>query len=340
MEYKVDISKVLLFQCKTIEKDRIRLNVADVIGNKVFDLSQNPKKYEVLKSTLELNIRRKLASRETSDLSKSEVKISPIEAGISITKKRGRKLTALTLKIEKENPLEDLLNAKTDQEFRSNGAKYAEEYIQRRGEIFEILGLVQFDISTGKKYEKFLAILITDFNKTILSVDPIEAMKFLENAFDQNFKIIIFYPYFIGEIGGTIEFSKKKVKAYQRVSIPEIFINSNIAIPFDPQRLLEEVYKKMRGQTNNLKEIAREIGEENLDKVFICIRIKESKFYLSLRDFIDKARLIFEEEGQGIFVYDEEFHAEIAGKNLLEDGKIRKSSLEDLHKEVKNKKNK
>lgn len=338
MEYQVNISKVLLFECKTTEKDKNKLNVADIIGNKVFDLYQNNQKYETLKSTLELNIKRKLASRESKDLSKTEIKTSPIEAGLQESSKRGRKPTALVLKLKEENPLEGLLNARTDQEFREKGAKYAESYVAKKKEIFEILGFVQFTISLGKKYEKFLAVLITDFSKTTLSTDPIEAMKFLKNAFDQNFRVIIFYPYFISEKSGIINFTKSKVKAYQRVSIPEIFINSNIEPPFDPQKLLEEVYKRMRGQTDSLKEIAKKIGEENLEKVFIRITIKDSKFYISLKDFIEKARLICEDKGQGIFVYDEEIHAEIAGINLINDGKIRKISLESLSKEIKEKK--
>lgn len=337
MEYKVSISKVLLFECKTTEKDKKKLNVADIIGNKVFDLSQNSEKYEVLKSTLEFNIKKKLACRESNDLSKIETRISPIEAGLSGLSKIGRKPTAIVLKLKDDDPLDGLLNAKTDQEFRKKGAEYAEAYVSKKKEIYEILGFVQFNISTGKRQEKFLAILITDFNKNILSPDPITAMKVLENAFDQNFRIIIFYPYFISENKGVINLSKSKVKAYQKESNPDIFINSNIEVPFDPQKLLDEVYKKMRGQTNNLREIAKEIGEENLEKVFICIRLKDSKFYISLRDFIEKAKLICEEEGQGIFMLDEEIHAEIAGKNLLYDGFIQKTSLDKLHKELKEK---
>ena len=72
MEAKLRISKVILFECvksKDPETGEYIQN-ANIVGNKVFDFSE--KQYADLKSTLEINIKRKLQGAYSKVLSKCD----------------------------------------------------------------------------------------------------------------------------------------------------------------------------------------------------------------------------------------------------------------------------
>ena len=79
MKNPIKLKKATLFDC-TIARDseNREINVANLVGNRVFILDPISKNLELFRSTIELNIMKKLTSLESDNLSKKRSKLSPL----------------------------------------------------------------------------------------------------------------------------------------------------------------------------------------------------------------------------------------------------------------------
>lgn len=336
METKLSILKVALFECDETEKDNKKINIADLVGKKIFNLEEDAKKYEILKSTLEFNIKKKLTSKEAEDLSKKKCVNSAVSEIFNIDKK-GKPIISLklALKKDKDSLFDKLLESKDNENFRILSADFANRYVNYKNKAKGIIGFIQFKLKTNTKEERFLSIITTDFMKGALSSDPSTAIKFLEKAFDQNFRSIIIYPYLEFVTRKTIKTSKNLVKVHQRKSDPDLFVISSIKSPINPQRIFEDLYKTMRGQTRDLNEILQRLEGDFPEKVSVIIKFKDYSVKVKLKDFIEDFKLINEvSKGQGIFIKNTLVDVEVAGKNLFGDGYLNYKSLNELYEEL------
>ncbi len=340
MATELNIIRVALFECYKVEKNNKKVNVADLVGQKIFNLERE-EKYEVLKSTLELNIKKKLTAKEATDLSKNKCVESAV-SGIFDIEKKGRPITTLTLALGEDgkSSFDKLLDAKNDDLFKKFSANFANKYVNYKRKVKGIIGFIQFYLKTNVKEERFLSIITTDFSTGVVVSDPSTAIKFLEKVFDQNFKNIIIYPYPKSVSRRTIEVNKEQVKVHQRTSDPDLFIVSDIESPLDPQKIFEGLYKRMRGQTRNLNEILEQLEEDFPEKVKVLIKFKDYSVKVKLKDFLEDFKLINEtSKGQGIFIKNAIVDVEIAGKNLFGDGYLRYKTLNEISEELNREEN-
>ena len=336
MASELDIIRVALFECYEATKEKKKINVADLVGKKIFNLQKDKAKFETLKSTLEFNIKKKLTSKEAEDLSKSICVESAVSELFELNK-IGRKPISLILNLKKddESLFDTLLNSNTDDAFKDISASFSIKYVNYKKNVKGIIGFIQFDLKTNTNKKRFLSIITADYTKGVLSSDPSTAIRFLEKTFDQNFKNIIIYPYLKSVGRRTITTDNKLVKVHQRTADPDLFIISNIESPVDPQKIFDDLYQNMRGQISDLSEILEHLEEDYSEKVKVTIKFKNESIKIKLKDFLKSFVLINENSrGQGIFIKDSLINVEIAGKNLLWDQKIKYKSLSDLSKEL------
>lgn len=339
------IIRAVLFECKTEKSEQTgkEEKVIDIIG-KVFNLEKVGGNLLALASVLELNIKKKLMGKESYDLSKTEIKNSLVEGIFEGISKRGRAITTIILDIKKkEGILNDILNSSSDEEFRKNSAKLANTYCSLKKNPKGIIGFAQFAFKISGRFENFIAILTTEFSKSIIAPDIKSALIYLEKAFDQNFKTTILYPHLIpppkGRPDKELSISYTQVKVHKKYSDPEIFQAAEINEPSDPQKLFEKLYEEKRFEIKELNEIRNFIDSKDLKKVFLTIKIGTNiKIRIDLKTFLDKVELIVENSGHGIFFEDEIIEVFIGKNNLLSEKKIKFKDLKELLDELSSKK--
>ena len=147
MEARIKISKVALFECETSFNTDTKKDITTVklVGNKIFDL-QN-KNYEHLDKTLEYNIKRKLSSKYSEDLSKVDLKETFAEELFPEVTKSGRKIISVVFNLnykKKDSILNKLLDAK--ESFRFECSKFATTYINYKKKLRGVLGIIKFEL--------------------------------------------------------------------------------------------------------------------------------------------------------------------------------------------------
>lgn len=334
MEARIKISKVALFECETSFNTDTKKDITTVklVGDKIFDL-QN-KNYEQLNRTLEYNLKRKLSSKYSEDLSKVDVKETFTEELFPEVTKSGRKIISVVFNLnseKKDSILNKLLNAK--ESFRVECSKFANVYINYKKKMRGVLGIIQFELVSKKQIIKFISIITADFQNTAISTDPEKAIKQLDKVFDENFKTIIIYPFLIGRKKDIFYISENQARVHQKTiySDPNILISAELDSPDFPQKILEDLYKK----NYSLQEILDQMGEDYAKKANVVLNICSKKLKVSLYDFVHCFDLIHEAEGQGLFIHGKDIEVDISGHNLLNAQKIRKLSLKDLSRKLK-----
>ena len=335
METRIKISKVALFECETSFNTDTQKDIPTVrlVGEKIFNIQS--KDYEHLNKTLEFNLKRKLSSQYCEDLSKVDVKETFTEELFPEISKRGRKIISVVFSLnteKKDSILNKLLDAK--ESFRSECSKLANIYINYKKKMRGVLGLIQFELISKKQIIKFISIITADFQNTAISTDPEKAIKQLDKVFDENFKTIIIYPFIVGRKGDKFYISENQAKVHQKTisSDPNILISAELDPPDFPQKILEDLYKN---NNYSLQEIIDQMGEDYAKKANVILNICSKKLKVSLYDFVNCFDLIHEAEGQGLFIHGKEIEVDISGHNLLNEQKIRKLSIKDLSRKLK-----
>jgi len=331
------VTRVALFECKIEESPltQSKIKSAELI-REVINFEKLDKKYESLLSVLELNIKRKLMSNESPDLSKKKSLISVADCLFDDVSKRGRPIVSMILKLKdpKDNILDQILESETDDDFKSKTKKLANDYCLLKKDPIGIIGFAQFQFKISGRYETFLAILTTNFSRTIVSPDIERALIYLQKAFDHNFKTTILYPHLVpfdnrkrtDKEAITIDRSNAKVDI--KKMDPEIFAVANISEPVNPQLMFEKLYSEKRLGLKNIKEITKYMEPEDLEKVFVCLEVspekgEEIKLKISLKSFLDKVDLIYSKGGKGVFFRDSDIKVLIKNRDIFSDQKIR-----------------
>lgn len=331
------VSRVALFEFK-FEKSKIsekEIKSADLIHD-VINLAKIGSKYESLLSVLELNIKRKLMSNESLDLCKKKSSISIADSLFDGIPKRGRPIVSvvLGLKDTKNNLIDKILNADNDGEFELECKKLANNYCSLKADPKGIIGFAQFEFKISGNFERFLAILTTDFSKTIVSPDIEKALVYLKNAFDHNFKTTILYPHLV-PFDNTKRTDKENIsldRSRAKVDIkkmdPDIFRATNILEPINPQLRFEKLYKEKRLSLKTLKDILNFMEPEDAQKVFLEIEAVTGdngsiKVKVDLKTFLDNVDLIYSEDGKGLFFKNSDLKVLIKDMDIFSEQKVK-----------------
>ncbi|MBI2043798.1 hypothetical protein HYT24_00335 [Candidatus Pacearchaeota archaeon] len=325
MKNPIKLKKATLFDCNIAKDgDQKEINVADLVGKKVFILDPISKNLEFFKSTIESNIMKKLDALESDNLAKKETKVSPLADLMPLPTSRGPKQTGVNFDVNDNTLLEEILKSSSSDDFKQKTIKLANKYVDKTNNPKGALGFVIFDIEINRRTETFLAILIADYRGT-LSPDESNAVKFLDKVFDKDFRDIIFYPRLISATDTGIRVSRNEVKSCYKVkSNPDLLHVLNINPKVHPNDKLKKAYKDKLGKPASMRDLVSDLGSD-AKNAEIVISIDGKTVNIPFLDFLKKFKLIYSEKGEGIFVEGGLVKVIIGGKEIRRDWWIKHS---------------
>tara|TARA_Y100000310_G_C20681497_1_gene816219 strand:+ start:724 stop:1773 length:1050 start_codon:yes stop_codon:yes gene_type:complete len=339
----MNLIRAALFELKKESDD---FAFVDLIRNKIFDLEKPI--YQHLVTALKLNIKKKITSIEAEDGSKKITKSAVIEIFDDLTK-GGAPTKSIILPLvneEQKKQLDIALDSTDTQEFREVSAKLGNFFVNQTGSVKGVVGFVQFNLqisNSPNSIEKFIAILMTDFNKSIMQVDEKKIWAYLTNAFSHNFKITMLYPYLTEEIipskkkelKPTVKrkVDKNRIKIHYKKEDPAAFSMVGALQPKHPQKEVEKIYRERRSEIEHISELKKFVLPTYLKEAEVNIKINNSlELKVDLNTFNEKFEMFISNKGQGIFVKGGEIEVFLGKKNLLSEQKIRFKSINEILK--------
>ncbi len=340
----INLLRLALFEVKK-EKDEDA--VADLIGKKVFNLQKPIPEHLQLIAVLERNIKKRIISLESKDASKKLTSSSAIERFDDL-ELRGAPSKAIILELTDEaqkSQLKELLDSKTDQEFRQLCAPLTNLFAETTKYPKGIIGFVQFDFQISRGAPKrFLSILITDFSLDILTVDTLKVLKYLERTFKHNFRTTMIYPHIVDspiisnkegvKTSYVKDIDKQTIKIHSTTEDPAVYRMVGTEPPRNPQKEVEKVYRNKASELSNIGEVKKFLKDNDMKSASVKITIDDNtKLFVDLGTFIDKYQLFVSNKGKGFLVKGGEIEVFLGNKNLLNEQKINFKSLEEIYKD-------
>lgn len=336
--------RIALFECY---KEKDQNAVADLIGNKVFNL-ENPKNEHLqLISILTRNIKRRIISLESQDTAR-KLTTAPAIARFDDLEKRGAPSKAIVLPLidtEQKEQLNNALESTSDDDFRKICGGLSTKFVNTTKYPKGIIGFVQFNLQISKKnIRKFLTILITDFSIDTLSIDTTRILKYLDKTFNHYFRTTMIYPYLTEKKLTTwkegakpqivLDVDENRIKIHTTTEDSAVFTVVGASQPKNPQKEVERVYREKSLDIKKIKDIKKFVSERDAKSSIIKIKInKESTLNLNLDTFIKNYELFLSNKGPGILIKGGEIEVYLGKINLLEAQKIEFKSVEELFKD-------
>lgn len=338
----IKLIRIALFE---ISKENDQEAVADLMGKKVVNL-ENPKSEHLqLISVLRMNIKKKIISLESKDLSK-RITRTPVIDNFDGLEGRGAPAKSLVLPINdlgKKAQLQQILKSNDDTEFRKLCAEIANNFAKLTSSPKGVVGFVQFNLQLHKNtIKRFIVILITDFSTETITTDDVKVLTYLDKAFKHNFKTTTIYPHIISvkitsrkqEITPMYikDTDHDKVKIHIRTKDSAIYKTVGAQQPKDPQKEIEKAYKDKSSEFKNLEQFCKQFSTSDLKSTSLDIRVGEDKIKINvdLNTFINECELFISPKGQGILFKNMDISVFLGDKNLLSEQKINFKNSKEL----------
>ena len=342
-ENDINLNRVALFEVFR-ENDSFGANL---IGEKIINFESDGDEYLHLNTALTRNIKKKVVSRESTDASKKQTTAAAIEVFDDL-EMRGQPSKSIVVSIndpEQKKILDSVLVSREDNTFRTNCSELGNFFAKITKFPRGIIGFVQFRLKFTKNNSgKFLAVLVTDFDPTLCTIDVQTVLKYLEKSFKENFRTTMIYPYLLEERIPTLKKTsppqsnlttdENRIKIHTKTEDPAVYTIVGADEPRNPQKEVEKVYTEKSSEFTTLSEIGKFVEKEDLEKSEVSIVINDTtKLKVDLATFNEKYELFISKKGMGILIKDGNIEVYLGKKNLLNEQKIQFKSIEEIDKD-------
>ncbi len=348
MRYNIELVRTILFNLGK-EKD-----TTDVTHLKSVDFEKESQNLHALINVLKTNIGKKVTGYETIYTGTKDADKAAIEV-IKDRTFRGRKPTSYVNKIidsSKKKMYEEALSCTNIENFKKECARLANDCAEKLIYPKGIICFVQFTFQLSRKnIEKFLAILTTDYDSTIMSFDTTKGvLEYLERAFGDDFHSTIIYPHIVKEEIPKInrkETKEQEIKLVTDKDHLKIHMKSNkdsnlysfagTKKPIDSQEEFIKLYEKQLPNIVSIEDLPDLDKEGHINRAKYTLKLGDNiKIDVNANEF-NKLKLVHSDYGQGFIVKDTELEVLLGKHNVFKEGKVKFHSPEELIKSANRK---